>query len=789
MQKFGKYYLLEKITTGGMAEVFRAVATGPEGFQRVVAIKKILPCYADEPEFVAMFVDEASIAARLTHANIAQIFDFDILDGVPYIAMEFVEGKDLRSILTKCIETGERIPYSLAVKIAMEVATGLYYAHSRREASRPLRIIHRDVSPQNIMVSRFGEVKIVDFGIAKAADRVAITSVGRIKGKTGYMSPEQAMGYPLDHRTDVFSLGIVLWESLATRRLFSGDNEAEVLMKLLKKRIPLPTEFNPDVPESVCKVVMKALQRERTDRYANMLLFYQAMEEALQSEEKNPTAQELSQFMFKLFPQEMKLLEEGAHLALPQPEEKVDPDISVLSASHAEDKADKQSSTLTKLLENWKQSLSHFTGSTRTQLARWRNLSIIMALGLAVAIVVILATGLSSSTKLEKTSAKNEAVSKKSRQLESRPRPFTAKLELPDGEVNHTLTFGDLPVRNWEKTKSESPSKVVQQTKQLAVPPVQGSPQERFQAPPSRKYTPEYLAQRSQKRYKTRQPIQGAKENDRKDQSGDRYLEKEQHVTSGTGKAKQVTLRVEQRYNLKPHSFPDQDRKNRTTVLHPQWQFETSSPESTATRPNSTETEKHTGDSGKGKTSAQIVASPEQAANNYSSRSTPSLTTGLSNAKATETATSRKTSAKPNSTTNNGSANKAHTPDSPAANKENSIDSQQQTKVADARKEPRSKTNPESSSKARKSPNKRKKKSKRSAAKRKTLAPGTVVIQAQPYAYVTFKGKKIGTTPIVKKLPPGKYTFVLQYFDSTKTCVVRVASRQKTVCVKRFRTQ
>ncbi|MBM4354256.1 MAG: serine/threonine protein kinase, partial [Deltaproteobacteria bacterium] len=313
--KFGKYTLLEKITTGGMAEVHRGVAMGPGGFARIVAIKKILPCYSDSPEFLRMFQDEASIAARLNHANIAQVYDFDIVDGVPYLAMEFVEGKDVRSILMTCAERGLSIPWPLAVYVALEVAKGLYYVHTRRESSRPLNIVHRDVSPQNIMVSRSGEVKLVDFGIARAVKRQAVTFAGTVKGKYAYMSPEQVSGQPVDHRSDIFSLGTVLWEMLTLRRLFAGENEGETIARLLKTRVPAPHQVNPEVPERLSPFVLTALARNRSERFPTMLAFHESLSRVLFESGAYPDIDGISRFVHDLFPEEMERLAQGEHLA------------------------------------------------------------------------------------------------------------------------------------------------------------------------------------------------------------------------------------------------------------------------------------------------------------------------------------------------------------------------------------------------------------------------------------------------------------------------------------------
>ena len=320
MERFGKYTLLERVTTGGMAEVWRGVVSGHGGFRRVVAIKKILPCYSQSPEFQRMFVDEATIASHLSHANIAQIYDFDVVDGTPYIAMEFVEGKDLRSILERCVATGTRLPYSIAVFIALEIAKALYYVHSRRESSRPLNIIHRDVSPQNIMVSHAGEVKLVDFGIANAVSKQCLTQAGTVKGKYAYMSPEQVAGKPLDHRTDIFSLGVVLWEMMTLRRLFAGKHEAETISNVLRCKAEPPHKINAEVPEVLSAPVLKALSRERHDRYPTMVALYEDLSKILFDTGSYPPLERVASFVYDLFPDEMERLRQGEHLAFEPPD-------------------------------------------------------------------------------------------------------------------------------------------------------------------------------------------------------------------------------------------------------------------------------------------------------------------------------------------------------------------------------------------------------------------------------------------------------------------------------------
>ena len=270
MERLGQYVLLEKVATGGMAELFRAKKIGIEGFEQVLAVKRILPHLSSDEEFVKMFIAEAKLVAQLTHKNIAQIYDFGRIDQNYFISMEYIRGKDLKAILKKVSLERRKLPAGIAVFIAKEVAAALGYAHIQKDsAGNDLNIIHRDISPQNILVSYDGEVKIVDFGIAKASAH-SKTTTGMLKGKLSYMSPEQAWGKPVDHRSDIFSLGVVLYEMLTGRKLFQGDSEVGTLEMIRKARIePLPSAVNMDMPSGLEAKVLKALAREASERYQN----------------------------------------------------------------------------------------------------------------------------------------------------------------------------------------------------------------------------------------------------------------------------------------------------------------------------------------------------------------------------------------------------------------------------------------------------------------------------------------------------------------------------------------
>ncbi|MFO0596756.1 MAG: serine/threonine-protein kinase [Myxococcaceae bacterium] len=265
---FGKYLLLERLNVGGMAEVFVAKAFGVEGFERILAIKKILPTMAEDEEFITMFIDEARISVQLNHANVVHIHELGKHDDAYYIAMEYVSGKDLRALLERFRRRKEIMPTAMAVFCATKICEGLDYAHRKKDArGQELHIIHRDVSPQNILISYEGEVKIIDFGIAKAANRSQKTQAGILKGKFGYMSPEQVRGLPIDRRSDIFAVGVILYEMLTGEKLFVGESDFSTLEKVRNAEVPAPRQFNPNIPAGLEKVVLKALAREQEDRY------------------------------------------------------------------------------------------------------------------------------------------------------------------------------------------------------------------------------------------------------------------------------------------------------------------------------------------------------------------------------------------------------------------------------------------------------------------------------------------------------------------------------------------
>jgi serine/threonine protein kinase len=301
---FGKYYLLDRIAAGGMAEVFRAKAFGVEGFERIVAVKRILPSIAADTDFITMFIDEAKLAVQLNHANIAQIFDLGKVGDSYFIALEYVHGKDVRALFDRLFELDERALVELPCYVAMRICEGLDYAHHKRDASgRPLELVHRDVSPQNMLISFDGDVKLIDFGIAKAAGKEGRTRAGILKGKFGYLSPEQVLGAEVDLRSDIFGVGIVLHELLTGQRLFVGDSEFSTIEKVRSAEITPPHLINPDVTEGLSRIVMKALSRNPNKRYQTARELQDDLQRFLREQEEPFTRRELSAFMCDLFPE------------------------------------------------------------------------------------------------------------------------------------------------------------------------------------------------------------------------------------------------------------------------------------------------------------------------------------------------------------------------------------------------------------------------------------------------------------------------------------------------------
>lgn len=279
-----RYRVIERLESGGMAEVFRAESEGLQGFRKQVAIKRVLPHLSSKNKFISMFLDEARLSAQLSHSNCVQVFDIGVGDSAFFIVMEFVDGANLKAIVEHLKKTGREFPVEAAVYLALEICKGLAYAHELTDTNGvALHIVHRDMSPPNVLVTKHGEVKIVDFGLAKANSQLEKSEPGIIKGKFSYLSPEAAMGQDVDARTDIFAVGIILWELLAGQRLFLGETDFQTVKKVQASHVPSISQINKRVPPELERIIVRSLAREPSQRY--------------------PTAralgQELSRFMFR----------------------------------------------------------------------------------------------------------------------------------------------------------------------------------------------------------------------------------------------------------------------------------------------------------------------------------------------------------------------------------------------------------------------------------------------------------------------------------------------------------
>jgi serine/threonine protein kinase len=300
---FGKYTLLERISHGGMAEVFRAKTFGAAGFERIVAIKLLLPTVASDQDFITMLIDEAKIAGQLSHANIAQIFDLGQIDGRYFIVQEYVAGRDLRAILGHLADQNATMAVAQACHIILRVCEGLDYAHNKRDqGGNLLNLVHRDISPQNVIVSYDGEVKLIDFGIAKAEGRATRTLAGLVKGKFAYMSPEQIRGLPVDRRSDVFACGIVLHELLTGRPLFKRQSDFETLKRARNAEIEPPSQLNPSVPPELDSIVLRSLARHVDDRFPSAVALRDALWAFVSTSEHGFNRNQLASWMRGEFP-------------------------------------------------------------------------------------------------------------------------------------------------------------------------------------------------------------------------------------------------------------------------------------------------------------------------------------------------------------------------------------------------------------------------------------------------------------------------------------------------------
>jgi serine/threonine-protein kinase len=300
-ETYGSYELLRRLATGGMAQIFLARERGDEDGQLMV-VKRILPHLAENEDFVRMFLDEARIAARLNHPNIVQIFNLGALGDSFFIAMEYIHGEDVRRLWKRAEALGHQLPVPLVCRILAEVCAGLDHAHKKTDPSgRPLGIVHRDISPQNLIITFDGGVKIVDFGIAKAADQATVTRSGVLKGKYSYMSPEQASGEKIDARSDVFAAGIVLYELLTGQRLFKRGNDVQTLNAVTECEVTPPSDVDPRITKDLNAIVLKALAKRREDRYQEARHLAEALEKFIAGRKLPGSREDLAQFMRMLY--------------------------------------------------------------------------------------------------------------------------------------------------------------------------------------------------------------------------------------------------------------------------------------------------------------------------------------------------------------------------------------------------------------------------------------------------------------------------------------------------------
>lgn len=304
---FGRYALLDKIGSGGMAEIYRAKTFGAAGFEKEFAIKLILPSLVDDTEFVEMFINEAKISVSLYHANIVQVFDLGEIDQQYYIAMEFVHGMDLLDVLARCANLDIKIPLDLVLFVTMEMLKGLDFAHRAKNAyGEDLNIIHRDVSPSNVLISYAGDVKIGDFGVAKAAIQRNLTESGTLKGKVGYMSPEQVLGDAIDWRSDIFAAGIVFFEALSMSRLFMGSSDLDVMLRVRDADIDQSLRKAGPMPAQLEGIVRRALAKHREERFQTAGEFYQALVDFCYQHRIKVNGSHLSNFMRRVFAEEIE---------------------------------------------------------------------------------------------------------------------------------------------------------------------------------------------------------------------------------------------------------------------------------------------------------------------------------------------------------------------------------------------------------------------------------------------------------------------------------------------------
>ncbi len=304
-EKFGKYLLLDKFAVGGMAEVFRGKIIGDQGFEKIIVIKKLLPHINKDQEILTHFIDEAKLVAQLHHENIIHIYDFGNIDGTYFIAMEFLFGNDLRTILEHAKKKNRPITLDHILHIISKICDGLSHAHELKNyQGKPLNIIHRDISPQNIFVTFDGQVKILDFGIAKSAIQQVETQIGTLKGKLSYMSPEQAAGIKIDFRSDIFSIGILLYEALTQKSMFEGET-IQILSKIMDVQYEPIENIIKNIPPQLARILNKSLQKLPKNRYASCAEMFSDVEDCIYQLNLRASKHKLSSYMKHLFKYEI----------------------------------------------------------------------------------------------------------------------------------------------------------------------------------------------------------------------------------------------------------------------------------------------------------------------------------------------------------------------------------------------------------------------------------------------------------------------------------------------------
>ena len=305
-ERFGKYLILDHLVDGGMAKICRARFLGEQA-NKVVAIKMVQPQFSKDPSFVQMFEDELKVTFGLLHPNIAQMYDYGLVNEQLYTAMEYVDGANLKQYLDRLKEKNFVFPVEISTYITSQICQALHYAHTFTDklTNKPFNIIHRDISPHNIMLTYDGSIKVIDFGIAKADSNSEATQAGTIKGKLSYLAPEYLDGLQLDHRYDQFAVGITLWELLCSRKLFQASNDLAVLKQIQACKIPAPSSINPNVPKELDQIVLKSLAKDRNQRFENMDKFNRALVKFLYSNYPDFNATDLGYFAKQLFKEEI----------------------------------------------------------------------------------------------------------------------------------------------------------------------------------------------------------------------------------------------------------------------------------------------------------------------------------------------------------------------------------------------------------------------------------------------------------------------------------------------------